>query len=51
MQTLADQQYEGWVVVEAEQNPTQANPYKYACIGKQPLYKAANKAGYSIANR
>lgn len=28
---LAKADYEGWVVVEAEQDPAKANPYEYAC--------------------
>lgn len=27
---LADNDYEGWVVVEAEQDPAKANPFEYA---------------------
>jgi inosose dehydratase len=29
-QTLADNDYKGWVVVEAEQDPAKANPFEYA---------------------
>ncbi len=48
MQALADKQYEGWVIVEAEQDPAQADPYEYACIGYKALETAAVNAGYSI---
>jgi inosose dehydratase len=30
LQALADAGYEGWLVVEAEQDPAQANPLEYA---------------------
>ena len=31
---LAKADYEGWVVVEAEQDPAKANPYEYACLAR-----------------
>jgi inosose dehydratase len=48
MQALADKQYEGWIIVEAEQDPTEADPYEYACIGYQALKQAAMAANYNI---
>jgi len=48
MKALAEKKYEGWVIVEAEQDPAQADPYEYACIGYKALEKAATDAGYSI---
>jgi len=48
MQALADKNYEGWVIVEAEQDPGKADPYEYACIGYATLKKAAEAAGYTI---
>jgi sugar phosphate isomerase/epimerase len=30
LQTLADAGYQGWLVVEAEQDPAKANPLEYA---------------------
>lgn len=48
MQALADKSYEGWIIVEAEQDPTRADPYDYACIGYQALQRAALDAGYNI---
>jgi inosose dehydratase len=48
MQALADKQYEGWIIVEAEQDPTEADPYEYACIGYQALKQAALAANYNI---
>lgn len=48
LQALADKGYEGWVIVEAEQDPAKANPYEYACMGYQALQQAAHAAGYEI---
>jgi inosose dehydratase len=45
---LADIGYEGWVVVEAEQDPKKANPLKYARIGHEALSEALTEAGYEI---
>jgi len=51
MRALADKQYEGWVIVEAEQDPVQADPYEYACIGYQALEQAALAANYNIVRK
>jgi inosose dehydratase len=40
--------YEGWFVVEAEQDPKKANPFKYAKIGHEALSEALSEAGYEI---
>ncbi|MCG8573150.1 MAG: TIM barrel protein [Spirochaetes bacterium] len=32
---LADNDYKGWVVVEAEQDPAKANPLEYAIRARQ----------------
>ncbi len=48
LQALADKEFQGWVIVEAEQDPAEADPYEYACIGYQALKKAALAAGYTI---
>jgi len=40
--------YEGWFVVEAEQDPKKANPLKYAKIGHEALSEALTEAGYTI---
>jgi inosose dehydratase len=45
---LAEIGYEGWVVVEAEQDPKKANPLKYAKIGHEALTEALTEAGYEI---
>ncbi len=48
MQALAKKKYEGWIIVEAEQDPAEADPYEYACIGYATLEQAALAAGYTI---
>ncbi len=45
---LADNGYEGWFVVEAEQDPSNAPPYEYACIGRRELRRVLARAGYTI---
>ena len=45
---LYDVGYEGWIIVEAEQDPKKANPLAYAIKGYQALESSLNKAGYSI---
>jgi inosose dehydratase len=41
--------YQGWVVVEAEQDPDQANPLEMARIGHRALSGAFTAAGFEIA--
>ncbi len=48
MQALAEKKSEGWIIVEAEQDPVEADPYEYACIGYAALEQAALAAGYTI---
>ena len=45
---LAANNYQGWFVVEAEQDPSLAPPYDYARIGQQTLVAALEGAGYEI---
>ena len=45
---LADLGYEGWFVVEAEQDPAKAPPLEYARIGHRALCDALSSAGYRI---
>ena len=45
---LFDIGYEGWVVVEAEQDPAKAPPLKYSRIGHRHLTSAFEAAGYRI---
>jgi inosose dehydratase len=45
---LFDIGYEGWVVVEAEQDPAKAPPLEYSRIGHRHLTSAFEAAGYTI---
>ncbi len=45
---LAQIGYEGWFVVEAEQDPAKAPPLEYALIGYKTLCSALDKAGYTL---
>ena len=45
---LFDNGYQGWFVVEAEQDPAKAPPYTYACIGHRGMVEALTSAGYEI---
>src|SRR5262249_36623924 len=45
---LADIGYEGWVVVEAEQDPAKAPPLEYSRMGHRHLTAAFEAAGYQI---
>jgi inosose dehydratase len=45
---LAEVGYQGWVVVEAEQDPAIANPLEMAQIGHRTLTKAFTDAGFAI---
>jgi len=40
--------YEGWVVVEAEQDPAKAPPLEYSRMGRRHLTSAFEAAGYEI---
>lgn len=48
VQRLADHGYEGWFVVEAEQDPVQAPPLKMAQIGHKELMRIMTAAGYTV---
>tara|TARA_B100000989_G_scaffold294643_1_gene274118 strand:- start:304 stop:1203 length:900 start_codon:yes stop_codon:yes gene_type:complete len=45
---LKEKNYSGWLVVEAEQDPAKANPFKYAKIGFEYLSRTAKKCGFKI---
>jgi inosose dehydratase len=45
---LADIGYEGWAVVEAEQDPIKAPPLKYSRLGLAHLSAAFGAAGYNV---
>lgn len=49
MQALADIDYSGWIVVEAEQDPAVADPRKYGEIGLRTLEREAAAAGLKKA--
>jgi len=44
---LKKKNYSGWLVVEAEQNPSKANPFEFAKIGYSYLTKTLDKSGIS----
>ena len=48
MRRLADVGYEGWVIIEAEQDPIKANPLEYAKLGYNALVDSSSKAGFEI---
>ena len=47
---LKKKNYQGWLVVEAEQDPAKANPFEYAKIGYNYLSKTAKECGFDIIN-
>ena len=48
LKILKDSNYEGWLVVEAEQDPQKANPFEYGKIGFKHLKKIALDCGFEI---
>jgi len=48
LRLLAEHGYEGWLVVEAEQDPAKAHPLTYASLGYRNLYRLAREAGFSV---
>ena len=42
--------YDGWLVVEAEQDPAKAHPLTYASLGFNNLTQLANRAGLQIGH-
>lgn len=51
LRQLRDIGYEGWLVVEAEQDPRKAEPARYASMGYEYLAAATAAAGFDIAGR
>jgi inosose dehydratase len=49
MQALAAISYEGWIIVEAEQDPAVADPRRYGEIGLKSLRREAAAAGLRMA--
>ncbi|MDH3196098.1 MAG: myo-inosose-2 dehydratase [Hyphomicrobiales bacterium] len=48
--TLAEMGYEGWVIVEAEQDPAKADPFEYSRIGFNTMTAALTAAGFQITD-
>jgi inosose dehydratase len=48
VQRLADYGYEGWFVVEAEQDPKKNSPLKMAQVGHKELMRVMTAAGYTV---
>jgi inosose dehydratase len=45
LEVMADRDYDGWVVVEAEQDPEKADPATYAHLGFRNLSRLCDEAG------
>jgi inosose dehydratase len=48
LRVLAEANYSGWLVVEAEQDPKKANPLKYATMGYKNLSRMVKEAGFVV---
>lgn len=48
---LAEVNYSGWLVVEAEQDPAKAHPLTYATLGYRNLTRFAKEAGFHVQER
>jgi len=49
LKVLHEVGYQGWLVVEAEQDPKKAHPLTYAKMGYENLARFARDAGFAIA--
>jgi inosose dehydratase len=47
---LASYGYEGWFVVEAEQDPVQSPPLEMAQVGHKELLRVMSAAGYTVGD-
>jgi len=47
LQIMKDHNYEGWIVIEAEQDPEIRNPFDYQSMGLKSLKETAQKVGLS----
>ncbi len=45
LRILKDQNYDGWIVIEAEQDPEQRNPHHYQSMGLKSLKQTARGVG------
>jgi inosose dehydratase len=50
LRVLAEANYSGWLVVEAEQDPRKAHPLTYATMGFKNLSRLAKEAGFTVYN-
>ncbi|MCA0431916.1 MAG: myo-inosose-2 dehydratase [Proteobacteria bacterium] len=50
LRVLAENNYSGWLVVEAEQDPKKAHPLTYATMGFKNLSRMAQEAGLIVEN-
>jgi inosose dehydratase len=48
LRVLAEANYSGWLVVEAEQDPRKAHPLTYATMGFKKLSRLATEAGFTV---
>jgi len=48
LRVLAEANYSGWLVVEAEQDPRKAHPLTYATMGFKNLSRMAAEAGFTV---
>jgi inosose dehydratase len=51
LKPLAARDYQGWIVVEAEQDPAKAHPLTYATKGYTSLLATAREAGFAVRTR
>ncbi len=51
LQRLCTAGYDGWLVVEAEQDPAKADPLTYASLGYRNLLKLARQAGMQVLEK
>ena len=47
-EVLKKNNYSGWLVVEAEQDPAKANPFEYAKIGYKYLIETLSKSKIEV---
>ena len=50
LRVLAGNNYSGWLVVEAEQDPKKAHPLTYATLGFNNLSRMAREAGFTVVD-
>jgi inosose dehydratase len=50
LRPIAEAGYQGWLIVEAEQDPAKAHPLTYATMGYAHLRAVAEKVGFTISD-